>query len=103
MGIQLSELVEPTTVQIKDLPHSLQSQLERGIAVASEAEAHAVVESYRDQIDAEKTHAAEKAEEAKADGDPTGATVTPSDEAPEGEAEAGANAALGAVNGGGGA
>ena len=103
MGIQLSELVEPTTVQIKDLPHSLQSQLERGIAVASEAEAHAVVESYRDQIDAEKTHAAEKAEEAKADGDPTGATVTPSDEAPEGEAEAGANAALGVAGDGGGA
>jgi protein phosphatase len=91
-GFPLSELVETSTVQVKDLPDSLQSQLQRGIQVASEAEAHAIVESYRDQIDAEKTHAAEKAEEAKADGDPTGATVTPSDQAPEGEAEAGASA-----------
>ena len=102
-GFPLSELVETSTVQVKDLPDSLQSQLQRGIQVASEAEAHAIVESYRDQIDAEKTHAAEKAEEAKADGDPTGATVTPSDEAPEGEAEAGANAALGVAGDGGGA
>jgi protein phosphatase len=91
-GFPLSELVETSTVQVKDLPDSLQSQLQRGIQVASEAEAHAIVESYRDQIDAEKTHAAEKAEEAKDDGDPTGATVTPSDQAPEGEAEAGASA-----------
>ena len=92
-GFPLSELVEPTTVQIKDLPDSVQSQLERGIQVGSEAEAHAVVESYRDQIDAEKTHAAEKAEEAKADGEPTGATVTPTDETPQGEADAVADAA----------
>jgi protein phosphatase len=81
-------------VQIKDLPDAVQTQLERGIPVSSEAEAHAVVESYRDQIDAEKTRAAEKAEEAKSDGgDPTGATVTDPNEAPEGEAAAGANAA----------
>ncbi len=93
MGFPLSQLVEPTTVQIKDLPESVQSQLQRGIQVSSEAEAHAIVESYRDQIDADKTRAAEKAEEAKADGDPTGATVVPTDQAPEGEAEAGANAA----------
>jgi len=94
-GFPLSELVEPTTVLIKDLPESVQSQLDRGIQVSSEDEARAIVESYRDQIDAEKTHAAEKAEEAKADGEPTGSTVVPPDEAPEGEATAGANAASG--------
>lgn len=92
-GLPLYELIEPTTILIKDLPDAVQMQLERGIQVPSEAEAHAIVESYRDQIDAEKTRAAEKAEEAKSDGSPTGATVTPSDEAPEGEAAAGANAA----------
>ena len=103
-GMPLYTLVEPTTVQIKDLPDAVQTQLERGIPVSSEAEAHAVVESYRDQIDAEKTRAAEKAEEAKSDGgDPTGATVTDPNEAPEGEAAAGANAAQteGQSNGGG--
>ncbi|RVU96656.1 Stp1/IreP family PP2C-type Ser/Thr phosphatase [Coriobacteriales bacterium OH1046] len=92
-GLPLYELIEPTTILIKDLPDAVQVQLERGIQVSSEEEARAIVESYRDQIDAEKTRAAEKAEEAKSDGDPTGATVTPSDEAPEGEAAAGANAA----------
>ena len=93
-GMPLYTLVEPTTVQIKDLPDAVQTQLERGIPVSTEAEAHAIVESYRDQIDAEKTRAAEKAEEAKSDGgDPTGATVTDPNEAPEGEAAAGANAA----------
>lgn len=91
-GMPLYELIEPTTILIKDLPDAVQVQLEQGIQVSSEAEAHTIVESYRDQIDAEKTRAAEKAEEAKSDGDPTGATVTPSDEAPEGEAAAGANA-----------
>ncbi len=91
-GMPLYELIEPTTILIKDLPDAVQAQLEQGIQVSSEAEAHTIVESYRDQIDAEKTRAAEKAEEAKSDGDPTGATVTPSDEAPEGEAAAGANA-----------
>lgn len=91
-GMPLYELIEPTTILIKDLPDAVQAQLEQGIQVSSEAEAHTIVESYRDQIDAEKTRAAEKAEEAKSDGDPTGATVTPSDEAPEGEAAAAANA-----------
>ena len=54
-GMPLYTLVEPTTVQIKDLPDAVQTQLERGIPVSTEAEAHAIVESYRDQIDADKT------------------------------------------------
>ncbi len=60
-GISLHELVETTSVSSHDLPEALQHQLEAGISVANEQEARQTVERYRDQIDAEKTKAAETA------------------------------------------
>lgn len=60
-GFSLHELVETTSVSTHDLPEALQHQLEAGIGVANEKEARSTVERYRDQIDAEKTKAAETA------------------------------------------
>ena len=88
LGFELSELVETTSVQVKDLPQAVQTQLETGIQFASEDEALAAVEAYRDQIDADKTRAAEAAEAARAEGDPTGETVEPEGDVP-GESSAG--------------
>ena len=56
----------------------MQDQLSRGIVMNSEQEAHETVESYRDQIDADKAKAGQTAEEVKAEAgdtatEPTGA------------------------------
>ena len=88
LGFELSELVETTSVQVKDLPQAVQTQVETGIQFASEADARAAVEAYRDQIDADKTRAAEAAEAARAEGEPTGETIEPEGEVP-GESAAG--------------
>ena len=88
LGFELSELVETTSVQVKDLPQAVQTQVEAGIQFASEAEARAAVEAYRDQIDADKVRAAEAAEAARAEGEPTGETVEPEGDVP-GESAAG--------------
>lgn len=77
-GIDASELVETTTVEVTDLPAAVQDQLSRGIVMNSEQEAHETVESYRDQIDADKAKAGQTAEEVKAEAgdtatEPTGA------------------------------
>lgn len=53
LGIPLSSLLEETTVEVNDLPKTIQSQLETGISFASEPLAREAVESYRDQINAE--------------------------------------------------
>lgn len=75
LGISTSQLVEETAVEVDDLPSSTQSLLEgEGIRVNSEEEALATVQSYRDQIDAEKTKAAQTATEVNAEGSPTGET-----------------------------
>ena len=80
LGISLSTLVGTSSVEVSDLPSSVQDQLSRGIRVKNEDQAMETISSYRDQIDAEKSKAAQTADEAKAgsDGQPT----------PEGEAPA---------------
>ena len=88
LGFELSELVDTTSVQVKDLPQAVQTQVADGIQFASEAEARAAIEAYRDQIDADKTRAAEAAEAARAEGDPTGETIEPEGDVP-GESPAG--------------
>ena len=73
LGVSLSDLVQTTAVEVNDLPTNVATQLENGgIHVNSEQEALSTVESYRSQIDAEKTKAAEKAAEVTAEGNPTG-------------------------------
>lgn len=73
LGFSLSSLVQTTAVEIDDLPANVGTQLQNGgIHVGSEQEALSTVESYRSQIDAEKTKAAEKAAEVAAEGNPTG-------------------------------
>lgn len=58
MGIPLSHLEETTSVQISDLPDATQQSLVGGLRMGSEEEAKRTVESYRDQIDADKSSAA---------------------------------------------
>ena len=53
MGLELSHMLETTSVEVSDLPKTTQGQLETGISFASEELAREAVESYRDQIDAE--------------------------------------------------
>ncbi|MEE1160145.1 MAG: Stp1/IreP family PP2C-type Ser/Thr phosphatase [Atopobiaceae bacterium] len=60
-GLGLHEVVETTSVSVSDLPEATRHQLEEGISVANEEEARRTVERYRDQIDADKTRAAEAA------------------------------------------
>lgn len=85
LGVSLSDLVQTTAVEVNDLPTNVATQLENGgIHVNSEQEALSTVESYRSQIDAEKTKAAEKAAEVTAEGNPTG-EATPEDGTQTGE------------------
>lgn len=65
VGVPLYSLADTSSVQVKDLPQTTQTQLEEGIHVSDEEEAKSTVERYRDQIDAEKTKAAEAAAEAE--------------------------------------
>ncbi len=65
LGLSLHELVATTSVMATDLPEATQHQLAAGISVANEEEARNTVERYRDQIDADKTKAAEAAKAAQ--------------------------------------
>ena len=58
---RLYTLAESSAVEVSDLSQALQNQLEKGISVNSQEEGHATIERYRDQIDANKTKAAEAA------------------------------------------
>ena len=69
LGIRLSHLVDTSSVQVSDLPAAIQQSLRKGVAVDSEQAALHTVESYRDQIDADKTDAAITADKAKAKSD----------------------------------
>ena len=71
LGISFHELASTSSVEVKDLPEAVQHQLDEGISVTNESEAHSVIERYRDQIDSDKTRAAEAAEAIK---NSTGAT-----------------------------
>ncbi len=64
-GMPLYELVESSSVKVSDLPVAVQQQLDSGIGVANRDEAVQTVERYRDQIDTDKTRAAQAAEAAK--------------------------------------
>lgn len=61
LGIPTSTLVDATSVEISDLPEAVRKALSDGVRVGSEEEAEATVKSYREQIDADKTSAAETA------------------------------------------
>ena len=110
LGISLSSLVQTTAIEVSDLPTNVASQLQHGgIHVNSEQEALSTVESYRSQIDAEKTKAAEKAAEVAAEGNPNG-EVAPDDaqtgeggtDSANGDATDGGNAADGTTQTNGG-
>lgn len=64
LGMPLHELVETTSVRVKDLPEAIQHQLDEGISVSNEADARYTIDRYRDQINADKTKAAQNAEAA---------------------------------------
>ena len=80
-GMNLYELNERTDVNVDALPDATRKSLEEGIAVSSQAEAVATVDSYREQIDTERAKAAEDAEAASSAEPDTGATDTTTDEA----------------------
>jgi len=58
LGIPLYHLSDTTSVEVKDLPTAIQQDLANGLRVDSESDARTTIESYRDQIDAEKSAAA---------------------------------------------
>ena len=66
LGHNLYTLSETTAVQLKDLPEATQHYLHDGIVVSSEDEAHRTVQSYHDQIEADKTHAQQVADKSTA-------------------------------------
>lgn len=70
LGVPTSELVGTSSVELSDLPTSVQDQLAQGIRVDSEEAGREVISSYHDQINAEKDRAAQIAETARAESDP---------------------------------
>lgn len=77
-GRSLSHLVETSTVNVADLPQATQDSLRDGVRVDSEQDALDTVESYRAQIDADKSAAAQTADQAQAGtGDVASNPVTP--------------------------
>ena len=95
-GMPLSHLEEATSVSLTDLPMNTQDSLKRGLPAASEDEARKTVESYRDQINTDKSSAAASADRSTAGtdnspanpestatpGTPTPGTPTPGTPAP---------------------
>lgn len=73
LGVPTSELVGTSSVELSDLPTSVQDQLAEGIRVDSEEAGREVIDSYHDQINAEKDRAAQIAETARAESDPAAA------------------------------
>ena len=69
LGVPMSELVGTSAVELSDLPISVQDQLESGIRVDSEEAGRAAIDSYHEQINAEKDRAAEIAETARSETD----------------------------------
>ena len=69
LGVPTYELVGTSSVELSDLPASVQDQLRQGIRVEDEEAGRAVIDSYHDQINAEKDRAAEIAETARSETD----------------------------------
>ncbi len=65
LNMPLNHLVETTSVAVSDLPQATQTQLEAGIRMDSEEAALEAVNSYHDQIYAEKSSAAAVATDVK--------------------------------------
>lgn len=80
-GVPLSNLIDTTTIEVKNLPQSVQDKLALGIRVKDETEARETVEDYREQINDADTKAAKRADDAKSEGEPTGKTETTSPDA----------------------
>lgn len=75
LGLSLFQLVDTSSVQVHDLPEATQHQLDSGIHVESEQDGKRTIEQYRDQIDADKTKAAQAAAEAQSEqGEDNGST-----------------------------
>ena len=68
-GVSMSELVGTSAVELSDLPVAVQDQLENVIRVDSEEAGRAAIDSYHEQINAEKDRAAEIAETARSETD----------------------------------
>ncbi len=62
MGLELSREFKVTSVLASDLPEATQKLLADGVVVESEDAARATIQSYREQIDASKTAAADAAD-----------------------------------------
>ena len=75
-GIPLSNLIDTTTIEVKNLPQSVQDKLALGIRVKDETEARETVEDYREQINDADIKAAKRADDAKSEGEPTDETET---------------------------
>ncbi|MGN0075630.1 MAG: Stp1/IreP family PP2C-type Ser/Thr phosphatase [Parafannyhessea sp.] len=69
LGIKMGHLVDTSSVQTEDLPATVQQDLKEGVPVDSEQTAQSTVESYRDQIDTDKTDAAVTANRSQANSD----------------------------------
>ena len=80
-GVPLSNLIDTTTIEVKNLPQSVQDKLALGIRVKDETEARETVEDYREQINDADTKAAKRADDAKSEAEPTGETETTSPDA----------------------
>lgn len=70
-GIHLSHLSSSSSVELKDLPVTVQESIKAGLRVADQDAARAVIESYRDQIDSDKSEAAITADRSKSGTDPS--------------------------------
>ncbi len=88
LGRRLSTLSETTSIKVADLPEVTQKQLDAGIGFSTSAEARDTVESYRDQIDADKTKAAETASNAQV-ASADGAAAAEGEAQAEGESQEG--------------
>lgn len=75
-GINMSTLVETTSIEIKDLPDAVQDSLAEGIRVKNESEAQNTVDSYRKQIDSANDKAVQKQEDAQSGGASAGDTAS---------------------------
>ena len=62
LGHDLYSLSETSTVKVSDLPDATQANLKSGVVVSSESEAQATIQSYREQIEADKARAQQVAD-----------------------------------------
>lgn len=92
-GRPLYEIAYTTDIKLEDLPDALVKSLSAGVVVSSEDEAALTVESYRQQVDADKASAIDAAEKATGGTgmDPDNPTPVTHEETVENSAEAEAN------------